>query len=313
MNALPALKTYGMAERASHLDFDIRDHSVRPQITQPHRHEYFQMLVALHGESMQTIGGAVRRIRPGTVTFVLPYRSHVAVMPPDAEFYVISFSLRFLRPDTHLDPLELEYVSPQAAPEIAPFLVQEHVDFVLAGADLQTLRDALAEMLRENAERRFGAALILRGHLLHVIGMVCRSHEAALTELLEARPSRNGGRDWLVRVSRLMRDRLCDDLALQDAAAAANLSQGHLAHALKRETGRTFTELLTERRMERARELLVNSTLRLSEIAHSTGFADESYFARRFRQWFGVSPGSYRRSCEQESTGKAQFRTVRRE
>jgi AraC-like DNA-binding protein len=313
VNTAPGIKTYAMAERASHLDFDIRDQSVRPQITQPHRHEYFQILVVLRGESMHTIGGAVRKLGPGTVTFVLPYRSHVAVLPPDAEFVVISFSLRFLRPDTELDPLELEYVNTQTAPEIAPFLVQEGIDFVLSGNDLERFREAFVEMLRENAERRFGAALILRGHLLRVIGMVCRAHEATLAALLEARRSRGGGRDWLVRVSRLMRDRLCDDLALRDAAGAANLSQGHLAHALKRETGRTFTELLTERRMERARELLVNSSLRLSEIARSTGFADESYFARRFRQWFGVSPGNYRRFCEQQSTGKALFRPVGRE
>jgi AraC-like DNA-binding protein len=313
VSAAPGLKTYAMAERASHLDFDIRDQSVRAQLTQPHRHEYFQMLVALCGETTHTIGGVVRRVRPGTVTFVLPYRSHVAVMPPGAEYVVISFSLRFLRPDTNLDPLELEFASPNAVPEIVPFLVQEHMDFVLENGDLERLREALAEMLRENAERGWGAALMLRGHLLSIIGAVCRAHDAALTALLASRRFRGGGRDWLMRVSRLMRDRLCDDLALQDAAHAANLSQGQLAHALKRETGRTFTELLTERRMERARELLVNSSLRLSEIARSTGFTDESYFARRFRQWFGVSPRMYRKYCEQESTGKAQFRPVSRE
>lgn len=313
MNAGCTLKTYGMAERADHLDFDIRNQSARPQITEPHRHEYFQMLVALGGETMQTIGGAVRRVAPGTVTFVLPYRSHVAVMPPDAEFVVINFSQRFLRPDSQLDPFDLEHLNPVAMPELAPFLVQEHTDFMLTGDAFDAVRDALATMLRENAERRFGAALTLRGHLLQIVGIVCRAHEAALTPLLDARCYRAGGREWLQRISRLIRDHLGEELTLQQAAAAANLSPSHLAHALKRETGRTFTELLTERRMERARELLTTSSLRLTEVALASGFADESYFARRFRQWFGVSPGGYRKHCEQELTKKAQFRPVARE
>jgi len=310
MNSVAALRTYGMAERARHLDFDVRDQSVRQQLTEPHRHEYFQIFVTLRGEATHTVGGAVRRVGPGTVTFVLPYRAHVCVMPPGAAFVVINFSLRFLRPESALDPLELEYASARAMPELAPFLVQPQMDFVLHGARLAWLRGVVGAMLRENEARRFGTALVLKAHLLELIGTVCRVHEAKLVAALDERRACTSRRDWLMRVTRLMRERLGDDLALKDAADAVNLSQGYLAHALKRETGRTFTELLTERRMERARELLLNTPLRPTEIARSTGFADGSYFARRFRQWFGVSPGEYRKSSEQESTGKAPFRAA---
>lgn len=307
MNRALGLRTYAMAERASYLDFDIRDQSVRRQLTEPHRHEYFQMLVTLSGEAAHIIGGSVRRVRRGAVTFVLPYRSHVCVMPPEAEYVVINFSLRFLRPDSALDPLELEYANANAVPEIAPFLVQENVDFVMNDDDLPWLRTMLASMLRENRERRPFSSMMLRSHLLELIGAVCRLNEPALNQALDARRAHGNRRDWLARVMRLIRERLADDLSLQHAADAVNLSPSHLAHALKRETGRTFTELLTQRRMDRARELLVNSSLRLADIARATGFADESYFARRFRQRFGVSPGEYRRAGEQESTGKAQF------
>ncbi|SAK46058.1 AraC family transcriptional regulator [Caballeronia hypogeia] len=309
MKRSPGMRTYAMAERASHLDFDIRDQSVRQQLTQPHRHEYFQVLVTLRGEATHLIGGSVRKVRAGTVTFVLPYRSHVCVMPPGAEYVVISFSLRFLRPDSTLDPLGLEYANANASalPEIAPFLAQEVVDFMVGESDMPWLHATLDAMLRENRERRAFSAMMLRAFLLELIGGVCRRNDRVLAEALDARRALSNRQDWLVRVTRLMQERLGGDLALKDAADAANLSPGHLAHALKRETGRTFTELLTERRMERARELLMSSSLRLTEIAHATGFTDESYFARRFRQHFGVSPGAFRRQGEQETTGKAQF------
>jgi methylphosphotriester-DNA--protein-cysteine methyltransferase len=45
----------------------------------------------------------------------------------------------------------------------------------------------------------------------------------------------------------------------------------------------------------RARELLTRTDLSLSEVAFAVGFADQSHFARRFRQMLGVSPGQFRK------------------
>ena len=79
-----------------------------------------------------------------------------------------------------------------------------------------------------------------------------------------------------------------------DAAEAASLSPNYLTHLIKKETGKTFTELLTERRLALAQELLLATGERIGEIARRCGFADEAYFARRFRQWHGLSPRAWR-------------------
>ena len=68
----------------------------------------------------------------------------------------------------------------------------------------------------------------------------------------------------------------------------------YLAHLLKKETGKTFTDLVTERRMEKAQELLAHTTLRIAEVAEAVGFEDEAYFARRFRQCLKIAPREYR-------------------
>ena len=46
--------------------------------------------------------------------------------------------------------------------------------------------------------------------------------------------------------------------------------------------------------MEKARELLTHTTLRVSEVASAAGFEDEAYFNRRFRQYFHIPPAAYR-------------------
>ena len=93
---------------------------------------------------------------------------------------------------------------------------------------------------------------------------------------------------------RYLRDELAGEPTLADAAEAASLSPNYLAHLVKKETGKTFTELLTERRLALAQELLLATGERIGEIARRCGFADEAYFARRFRQWHGLSPRAWR-------------------
>ncbi|HZV64096.1 MAG TPA: helix-turn-helix transcriptional regulator [Telluria sp.] len=253
-------------------------------------------MVTLDGAAQQTIGGSVRPVQPGTLTFVLPYRVHLVPLPPQARFVVINFSQRFLRPDLDVDPLDLEDVPISRVPELAPFLYQEYIDFRLAGSDLADVDAMLAQMMLENRQRHFGSLEILRGMLLQLIGLTCRRHETELLYRANAKTNSTGRRDALLRVTRHIRDNLTRDLNLVDAAAAAFLSPNYLAHLLKKELGKTFTDLVTERRMERAQELLANTSMRIGDVAHASGFSDEGYFARRFRQWYGTTPGLYRES-----------------
>jgi AraC-like DNA-binding protein len=298
---IPALasapvQTYAMEERAEYREFDIRDQDVREPLVRPHRHEYFQVMVTLEGAAQQTIGGAVRPVHPGTITFVLPYRVHLVPLPAGARYIVINFAQRFLRPELDVDPLDLEDVLVASAPELAPFLYQEYMDFEAQGPDLVALQALLGQMIAENRERRFGSLEILRGKLLQMIGTVCRRYETELLRIATTRSGSSGRRDTLLRVSRYVRENLARELSLSDAASAAFLSPNYLAHLLKKETGKSFTELVTERRMERAQDLLTNTAMRIADVAHATGFEDEGYFTRRFKQRYGTSPRAFRES-----------------
>ena len=290
-----SIKTYTLAERAIGPDFGIHDQRSVTRIGEAHRHEYFQIQLNLAGSTQHHIGATVRAFEPGSLSFVLPYRVHRVPHPPGSRFYVLSFNQRMLRPELDVDPLDLEDVALERAPELAPFRFQEFMDFRLAGAELEFAEAACVRMAAENAARRFCALEIIRGHLLLLIGTVCRRYEPELLKLATAQAQRRSRRDALSRVIRHVRENLARRVTLADAARAADLSPNYLAHLLKKETGRTFTDLVTERRMEKAQELLAHTTLRISEVAEAVGFEDEAYFARRFRQCFNVAPRDYRR------------------
>jgi AraC-like DNA-binding protein len=288
------IKTYSLSERAMRPDFGIHDERGSSRIEQAHRHEYFQMQLNLAGATEHYIGATARPLGPGYLSFVLPYRVHRVPHPAGSRFYVISFSQRFLRPELDVDPLDLEDVPLERAPELAPFLFQEFMDFSLEGAELESAREACARMAEESTHRHLCSLEMLRARLLLLIATVCQRHEAPLLELAAAQAQRRSRRDALSRVSRYVRENLARRITLPAAAAAADLSPNYLAHLMKKETGKTFTDLVTERRMEKARELLAHTTLRIAEIAAAVGFEDEAYFARRFRQRFRLAPRDYR-------------------
>ncbi|MCC7483493.1 MAG: AraC family transcriptional regulator [Burkholderiales bacterium] len=283
-----------MAERAAGPDFAIRDEASVTRIAEAHRHEYFQIQLNLAGETRQHIAATVRPLGPGHLSFVLPYRAHRIPHPPGSKFYVVSFNLRFLRPELDVDPLDLEDVSLARAPELAPFLYQEYLDFRLDGRDLAAARAACRSMTAEHERRGYCSRELVRGHLLLLIGTVCRRYEGELRALAARRAGHASRKAALARVVRHVRENLAGRLTLAAAAAAAGLSPGYLAHLIRKETGRTFVDLVTERRMERAKELLAHTPLRVGEIARAAGFGDEAYFARRFRQRYGMAPREFR-------------------
>jgi AraC-like DNA-binding protein len=78
-------------------------------------------------------------------------------------------------------------------------------------------------------------------------------------------------------------------------AAAVNISPGHLTSTVRRRTGRTVQEWITERRMVQARRLLTGTELPVGEVGRRVGFPDPGYFARTFGKVHGISPARWRK------------------
>lgn len=81
---------------------------------------------------------------------------------------------------------------------------------------------------------------------------------------------------------------------LAAAARATGASASTLAHTLRRETGKTFHQLLHEKRIAEARRLLSATTMKVSDIAQCCGFTDQSHFTRAFKGAVNLTPGKFR-------------------
>jgi YesN/AraC family two-component response regulator len=98
----------------------------------------------------------------------------------------------------------------------------------------------------------------------------------------------------IVRAKAYIRENLQEDITLADVAKAAFTSTFYICKLFKRHAGMNFTEYVSRLRVERAKELLANPNLRVSEIAFEVGFQSLTHFNRIFRRIIGESPTIYR-------------------
>ena len=84
-------------------------------------------------------------------------------------------------------------------------------------------------------------------------------------------------------------------LTLDDISRLVNLSPDYLSKIFKQGTGTTFSRYLNDVRIARAKELIRQSRLRLTDISSMVGYDDQSYFTKVFTKTVGVSPSEYRK------------------
>lgn len=88
---------------------------------------------------------------------------------------------------------------------------------------------------------------------------------------------------------------LSQDLSLRSLSEQLNISAGYLSSLFHKETGKTVTEYVSEKRAEYAASLLRESSLQVQTVAQYCGVPDVNYFSKLFKRCYGVTPREYRR------------------
>jgi len=154
------------------------------------------------------------------------------------------------------------------------------------GVDLDALRAAYEKlpMLRTAQMRDIGD--IAQTVVTHTLESISDSALESAA-ILRAHPG-------MERAAGYMREHCAEDLRVGDLARLAGMSAGHFCRLFRRLLGTTFKQYVTELRIRRAQQLLVDTSLRVIEIALLVGYSRHSYFTRRFRQIVGVTPQEFR-------------------
>ncbi len=107
------------------------------------------------------------------------------------------------------------------------------------------------------------------------------------------------GERIVFQVKELIEKHLGDEeFGLETVSSKLYFSHNYVRQIFKQIAGESFMEYLIRRRMETARELIKNSTLKIQDVAGKTGYSNQRYFASCFKKYYGCTPTEYRNQIE---------------
>ncbi|MDF2644841.1 MAG: helix-turn-helix protein [Paenibacillus sp.] len=104
-------------------------------------------------------------------------------------------------------------------------------------------------------------------------------------------------------VMEYINDHLADDIYLDTLADKLNISSGYLSTYFKEKTGINMVEYINEARIRKAAVFLVETTLKIQDVAEAVGYRNITSFNRMFKKYTGLKPSDYRKSRVSHSDG----------
>jgi len=168
------------------------------------------------------------------------------------------------------------------------------------------IRDSQLEMLTLAVKNELESGCLSGRLYLDGLGIAIASRLLTHHSSHSLAPHHNGQQSVtdrrLKQVLLFIEENLAQDLPLDQLAAVAQVSPSHFKAVFRKSMGLPVHQYVIERRVDRARSLLLEENLSLAEIALAAGFAHQSHLARHMRRVLGAPPQALRRVLSETAT-----------
>ena len=97
------------------------------------------------------------------------------------------------------------------------------------------------------------------------------------------------------QIYKYLNENFSKPIGLDNVSEYVNRNPSYISRLIKQSTGKNFSKILVERRMEEAKKLLRSSSLKISQIAEQVGYPNLQYFTRVFTSQMSMTPAEYRK------------------
>jgi AraC family transcriptional regulator len=160
------------------------------------------------------------------------------------------------------------------------------------------IRDAQLEnvcwALKAEMESNYPSGRLYTDSLAVSVASRLVSTHSSVAQRAAAQNGGLGGRR-LKQTLAYIEDNLCEDLSLSRIASITGVSASHFKTLFRESAGVPLHQYVIQRRIERAKDLLMQDKLSIAEIALATGFSHQSHLARHMRRSVGLSPRAMKR------------------
>lgn len=229
--------------------------------------------------------------RTGDVSMVAPFVYHRTLSESDTPYagYLIKFTPEFIQPFVE-----------KAGKNIFDDLYEEKVCH-FSEESKQRIHGMFADMLREYEKDVPYKEFILQGMLFRLFTTIWEERLEVQGNYFKSPLSE----PILNAIYRMEKD-YPQALSMEAVAAEVGFSTAHFSRVFHSQLGMSFTDYLSNVRIQHVKELLIRTDKSITEIALSTGYCHGDYLATQFKRKVGMTPTQFRKSNVQ---GKEQFNT----
>jgi len=248
----------------------------REMVTNPHRHNFYFLALVEQGYGKHLVDFKEYTIVPNTLNIISPYQVHHVHKQPDAaqtvKGIVLAFTKDFVLPHPLLD--NIEWMDGQL-----------HLD----ETELQLLLNLCGQMLAEFEAAQPMSDRIIKNYLDIFFSHINRMMQNRETTLQLSNDAR-----IVKTLQQLIHQHFREQKSAGEYAALLNLSSGYLSGIVKKQTGKSPSQLIADRVILEAKRLLVHTTDSVKEIAYLLNFNEATYFYRFFKKYTGQTPEHFR-------------------
>ncbi|RCX14790.1 AraC family transcriptional regulator [Anaerobacterium chartisolvens] len=260
---------------------------------EPNTHEYFEMVYIKKGSAVFEIAGQPVAIGPNDIIIIKPRQPHKFIVKSEAgcEFIVLNFKFTN-QVNNEVSEISLEdFLNFVNNKEWGPFIYLK----VSQKNEIITL---LNKILRERESAEIGSELLNYLLIMELFVFISR---ALKMEWESSIKNKSPKLKELIEVSvKFINNNFERDISLGDIARFIFLSPSYFTRAFKEEVGISPISYLLKIRVDRAKELLGETDLKISDIALSIGFSNQQRFNEIFKKYAGVTPLHYRKKMNEK-------------
>ncbi|MFD1432201.1 helix-turn-helix transcriptional regulator [Lacticaseibacillus yichunensis] len=251
-----------------------------------HWHPEIELLVITAGQAVFHLDGISRPVAKADIIFVAPDHLHAFTAPVGTPFafYAVVFDPSLLASSV-ADTIQTQYLDPVLQGERRiPSVITPHQFWY------ETLLMTLTVIREADASAAPGYELMIKAELF-LAWQLLFAHSSGSPRETAQDPSQIS---LVKNVLTYIRTHYDQPLSAGLLARQFHVSESHLCRLYKKNTKTTLTTSITAERLSHAADLLRHTTMPISEVALACGFANISYFNKRFRERMQQTPGAYR-------------------
>lgn len=258
-----------------------------------HQHDFFEIVYTLRGKCRHHIETQAMEMQTGDIVIIPPHIKHFIYSLPQSRS--VNIKIRKSTFDrVFISILQNKTVlSDYFAQTLYSQNYQNSLTFHCG--DDPFLLELLLYMYAQQEEKKPYANHVIDGLITTFFSYLIQNYNSCV----ETSSANTGLNQRMVEIEAYIHLNFAT-ATLKETAKHFYLSEPYLSSLIKQQTGRSFSEILRQIRMQHARDMLLHTNMRVDDICENVGYRDTTQFIRTFKSIYGATPKQYQKKARED-------------